>query len=124
MAFPDRSNLCLDSILAWDACEPARYKPNSRRGMHATRGYTYWRFNDYRLNPANGNLPQRLIALPLLTGNYKFPSISNEGWRTSQGWQIARQWFYEIGNDADAMIRRGRAVSGLLAVSLGLLVLA
>jgi len=91
-------------------------------GMHATRGYTYWQFNDYRLNPANGNLPQRLIALPLLTGNYKFPPISNEAWRTSQGWQIARQWFYEIGNDADAMIRRGRAVSGLLAVSLGLLV--
>ena len=91
-------------------------------GLHATRGYTYWRFNDYRLNPANGNLPQRLIALPLLFRNYKFPPISHEGWRTSQGWQIARQWFYEIGNDADAMIRRGRAASGLLAVSLGLLV--
>src|SRR5882762_8948117 len=85
-------------------------------GIHATRGYTYWRFNDYRLNPANGNLPQRLIALPLLFGNYKFPPLSSEGWRTSQGWQIARQWFYGLGNDADAMIRRGRAAIGLLAV--------
>ena len=91
-------------------------------GIHATRGYTYWRFNDYRLNPANGNLPQRLIALPLLLGNYKFPPTSIEGWRTSQGWQIARQWFYDLGNDADAMTRRGRAAIGLLAVALGMLV--
>src|SRR6202040_4007418 len=91
-------------------------------GMHAIRGYSYWRFNDYRLNPANGNLPQRLIALPLLFGNYKFPPTSNQGWRTSQGWQLARQWFYELGNDADAMTRRGRAAIGLLAVVLGMLV--
>jgi len=91
-------------------------------GMHALRGFTYWRFNDYRLNPANGNLPQRLIALPLLFGNYKFPPVSDTGWRTCQGWQLAREWFYESGNDADAMTRRGRAANGLLAVALGFLV--
>jgi hypothetical protein len=24
---------------------------------NVTSGYTYWRFNDYRLDPENGNLP-------------------------------------------------------------------
>jgi hypothetical protein len=91
-------------------------------GVHATRGYTYWRLNDYRLNPANGNLPQRVIALPLLFGNYKFPSTTSEAWRASQGWEIAWQWFYEVGNDADAMARHGRAASGLFAIALGMLV--
>ena len=27
--------------------------------VHLTGGYTYWKFNDYRLQPENGNLPQR-----------------------------------------------------------------
>lgn len=91
-------------------------------GMHALRGFTYWGFNDYRFNPVNGNLPQRLIALPLLFGNYKFPPVSQTGWATCQGWQLAREWFYQSGNDADAMTCRGRAVNGLLAVALGFLV--
>src|SRR5437870_5327887 len=29
-------------------------------GVHLTAGYTFWRYNDYRLNPENGNLPQRV----------------------------------------------------------------
>jgi hypothetical protein len=31
---------------------------------HLPAGYAYWRFNDYRLNPENGVLPQRLAGLP------------------------------------------------------------
>ena len=42
-------------------------------GVHVTAGYTFWRYNDYRLNPENGNLPQRVMALPLLAGQYAFP---------------------------------------------------
>ena len=35
---------------------------------HLTGGFSYWRFNDYRLHPENGNLPQRLAALPWVSG--------------------------------------------------------
>lgn len=90
--------------------------------VHAAGGYTYWRFNDYRFNPENGNLPQRVIALPLLFGNYNFPAIDGEVWKTSQEWDLAWPWFYELGNDADAMNFRGHAAAALLAVALGLLV--
>jgi len=42
-------------------------------GVHVTAGYAFWRYNDYRLNPENGNLPERVMALPLLVGDYRFP---------------------------------------------------
>src|SRR4249920_2499349 len=40
---------------------------------HLMAGYTYWKYNDYRLDPENGNLPQRLLALPLVLGNFQPP---------------------------------------------------
>jgi len=90
-------------------------------GGHATAGYTFWRYNDYRLDPENGNLPQRIIALPLLPGHYKFPT-DDDLWRTSAKWVLTWQWFYQLGNDAEAMTKLGRACIGLLAVALGGLV--
>jgi hypothetical protein len=90
-------------------------------GVHVTSGYTFWRYNDYRLNPENGNLPQRVMALPLLPGHYNFPT-DNDLWRTSAKWKFTWQWFYQLGNDADAMTRLGRGCIGLLAVALGALV--
>jgi hypothetical protein len=91
-------------------------------GVHVAAGYTYWRFNDYRFDPDHGNLAQRVMALPLLFGSYKFPAMESDFWRTAREWDLAWQWFYELGNDVDGMLRRGRAAAGLLAVALGILV--
>jgi hypothetical protein len=90
-------------------------------GGHVTSGYTYWRYNDYRLDPENGNLPQRIMALPLLPGHYNFPT-DDELWRTSAKWAFTWQWFYQLGNDAERMTQLGRACIALLAVALGGLV--
>src|SRR5256714_7295904 len=94
----------------------------SDEGAHAAAGYTYWRFNDYRFDPENANLAQRVMALPLLFGNYKFPPLDRYFWQPAQAWKLAWQCFYDLGNDADAMARRGRAACGLFAVALGFLV--
>jgi 4-amino-4-deoxy-L-arabinose transferase-like glycosyltransferase len=91
-------------------------------GVHVSAGYTYWRFNDYRFDPDHGNLAQRVMALPLLFGSYKFPGMDSDFWRTAREWDLAWQWFYELGNDVDEMLRRGRAAAGLLGVVLGILV--
>ncbi len=91
-------------------------------GVHATAGYTFWHYNDYRLNPENGNLPQRVMALPLLFADYKFPGTDSDIWRNADKWAVTWQWFYQLGNDADEMTRRSRAAIGLLAVGLGALV--
>jgi hypothetical protein len=88
----------------------------------ATAGYTYWRFNDYRLGPEYGHLPQRVAAIPLAAGHNRFPSLEGEAWQTSDGLGLGYQWFYQMGNDAAGMAASGRAVAGLLAVALGGLV--
>ncbi len=91
---------------------------------HATAGYSYWRFNDYRLNPENGNLPQRLMALPLLLGGsqFEFPAPDTPAWHTADEWAVGDTWFHHMGHDVTAMLFRGRAVMGLVAVALAALV--
>jgi hypothetical protein len=91
-------------------------------GIHAVAGYTYWRFNDYRLDPENANLSQRVMAVPLLLGNYKSPPLDSDAWRTADEERLAWQWFNDPDNDIDAMDFRGRAACGVLAVLLGILV--
>ena len=51
---------------------------------HLTAGYSYWKFDDYRLQPENGNLPQRWAAIPLLRRDLKFPTLDQAAWRISE----------------------------------------
>ncbi len=88
----------------------------------ATAGYSYWRYDDYRLVPENGNLPQRVAAIPLITGRYSFPSLESEDWRASDVWKVGYAWFFRMGHDAAGMAARGRAACSLFAVALGALV--
>ncbi|MGD1032057.1 MAG: glycosyltransferase family 39 protein [Opitutaceae bacterium] len=89
---------------------------------HVAAGLSYWRFNDYRMNPENGNLPQRWMALPLLFGGHSLPPLDSEAWRGSDAANLSDQLFYHPGNDLPGMLSRGRAMSGLLAVVLGAIV--
>ena len=89
---------------------------------HASAGYTYWRFNDYRLNPGNGTLAQRIMALPLLTGRFRFPSADGPDWHRSDELAVGNAWFNQLGNNVGAMLARGRAVCALFAAALAALV--
>jgi hypothetical protein len=86
---------------------------------HATSGFTYWKFNDYRIDPSNGNLPKRIAGLPLAWSDYRFPSRESEPWRNGDEWGVADEWFHDMGNDVGEMLRRGRAAMGIVAVVLG-----
>ena len=90
--------------------------------VHLTAGYSYWAFNDYRLNPENGNLPGRWAALPLLLGDDRFPSRDHVFWWKSMQWVLGYEFLYRQGNDPEGMLLRGRAMIALLGVALGLLV--
>jgi hypothetical protein len=89
---------------------------------HLTAGYSYWTTNDYRLQPENGNLPQRWAAIPLLGGRFKFPTLDQNAWRISDVWDMGFQWFFTIGNDLEAMLREGRRMIALFGVAAGALV--
>ena len=92
---------------------------------HLTGGYTYWAFNDYRLHPENGNWPQRLGALPAVLGGSNFPRLDQPGMDDRPtSMRSAISSCTSSGNDADTVLRRGRAVMALLGVALGALVYA
>jgi hypothetical protein len=89
---------------------------------HLTAGYSYWKLDDYRLQPENGNLPQRWAAIPLLRMNLKFPTLDQAAWRISDVWEMGFRWFYDLGNDLPAMLREGRRMIALFGVATGALV--
>jgi Dolichyl-phosphate-mannose-protein mannosyltransferase len=90
--------------------------------LHLTAGYSSWKFHDFRMQPENGNLPQRWAAIPLLFRTTHFPNFDQLVWRKSAVVQVGDQFFYDVGNNADAMLRGGRAMMALFGVALGALV--
>jgi hypothetical protein len=86
---------------------------------HLTAGYSYWTRGDFRLHPENGLWPQAWEALPLLAAGVRFPGPDEAAWRQSAVYPLADQFFHHLGNDADAMLLRGRAMNVLLGVLLG-----
>ena len=72
---------------------------------HVTDGYTFDRWNDYRMDVENGVLPQRWQALLLSLGApLSYPALAGETWRKSAVWFAGRtpsfatadSWFREI----------------------------
>ena len=90
--------------------------------VHVTGGYSYWAFNDYRLQPENGNLPQRWAALPTWLRGSRFPTLDQEYWRTSDVWVMGHEFFYETGEDHFPKLMAARAMIALFSVATGALV--
>jgi hypothetical protein len=89
---------------------------------HVAGGYSYWKLNDYRLQPENGNWAQRIVAIPLLLEGTPFPSLDQEGWRTSNVWVMSDQLFFGGVSDADKLLRQSRWMVALVGALLGLVV--
>jgi len=90
--------------------------------LHATAGFSYWRYEDYGFQPENGILPQRVAGLPLALSGYIPPATDLSEWRDSQAPNVGYHWFYELGNNAEKMAASGRAACGVFAVLLGAVV--
>lgn len=90
---------------------------------HLTAGYSYWKFNDYRLQPENGNLPQRWAALPLLAQPpHLDPTEQPDAWGRSHVWLISQRFFFESGNSTEFLLLCARTTTLLWSVATGLLV--
>lgn len=86
---------------------------------HLTAGYSYWHWGDYRLQPENGNLPQRLVALPLLASGVRYPARDDRHWRESNVFELGYTFFYQLGTDFRQMLWRARGMIVLLGMALG-----
>jgi 4-amino-4-deoxy-L-arabinose transferase-like glycosyltransferase len=92
---------------------------------HVTAGYSYWAFNDYRLNPEYGNLAQRIVALPLVLRSDTdslFPRRDQRAWHLSEVWALSDQFFFGKGHDADALLFSARVPVAIIGALLGALV--
>lgn len=89
---------------------------------HLTAGQTYNLLDDYRLQPENGNLPQRLAALPMTLGGPPLPPTTLETWQTANVWKYGHAFFYERGLSADWWLFLGRAMIALVSAATALLV--
>jgi hypothetical protein len=96
--------------------------PTYDEPAHLTAGYSYWLTNDFRLNPENGNLPQRWAALPLLISRPNFIALDDQSWTAASKKLTAHQLFYERGNDSDFMLRQGRMMIAVFSAALCLLI--
>jgi hypothetical protein len=91
--------------------------------LYVTGGYYIDRFGDYRIQPENGVLPQRLHGLAAIwTGATHPPLEHNEYWRTSSNLVNSYQFFYETGHDHFPMLMLARGLNLLFSVGTGLLV--
>src|SRR5690606_16285178 len=91
--------------------------------LYVTGGYYIDRYGDYRIQPENGVLPQRLHGLAALaTGATTPPLEGNEYWRTSSNLSNCYQFFYETGHDHFAMLLLARALNTLFSIGAGVLV--
>ena len=89
---------------------------------HLTAGLAYNTRNDYRLQPENGNLPQRLAALPLTLAGETLPPTDGDAWKTASVWQYGYNFFYTSGLSTDEFLFLGRGVIALVSAATGLLV--
>lgn len=86
---------------------------------HIPAGYSYLKYQDYRLNPEHPPLIKMLAATPLLFMNLKFP-LDSQAFSEANQWETGWQFIYYYGNDADAILFWSRIPILLLALLLGI----
>ena len=90
--------------------------------LHIVGGASYWRLNDYRLHPENGNLPQRWCAIPLVMAGWPLPSFEHAGWPHSDMVGLSRAYLFETGNPSRRMLVLARSFAAAWGVLIALLV--
>lgn len=89
---------------------------------HLTAGHAYNTLGDFRLQPENGNLPQRWSALPLALAGEPLPPTSLPTWRHADVWNFGHTFFFERTLAADQFLFLGRAMIALVSAATGLLI--
>jgi hypothetical protein len=89
--------------------------------LHIASGLSYWTTDDYRLQPENGNLPQRWCALPLVALGYRLPE-DEAAWRQSDSFRLGRSLLYESGHDPAVILSAARAMAAVWSTAVCLVV--
>jgi len=87
---------------------------------HIAAGYSYLKFQDYRINPEHPPLIKDVAAIPLLFQDINFP-LDHPSWTSmvNAQWDLGPQFLYRSGNDPDRIILWGRIAPILLMLLFG-----
>lgn len=86
--------------------------------VHIVAGLYYWETADYRFQPENGNLPQRLAALPWVIAGVEPPAIEGSAWQRADVWTLGHQMLEAAGPRRNTLLALGRGINALLGVTL------
>lgn len=93
--------------------------------LHLAGGYFINRYGDFRVQPENGNLPQRLAGLPAaLSVDAPAAVTESPAWRESDARTICQHLFFRAGIDHWPLLMQGRALMMIFSVGTGLLIFA
>ena len=90
-------------------------------GDHIYAGYESWKRHDFGLNPEHPPLIKLIATMPLLTTRLNVPEPDDKMFMHA-GFLGGKSLLFESSNDAEAILARTRAVAGVLAVLLALLI--
>ncbi len=92
--------------------------PTFDESVHLAGGYTFWTLDDYRINPENGNFPQRWAALPLLfRSDIKVP-LDSSHWLEAKEWFFSFFFLFKSGNDPDSLFIPAKFMMLILSLAL------
>ncbi len=84
---------------------------------HVVGGYTFNHWNDYRMQPENGVLPQRWQALPATFSDTDYPAMNTRAWSKSIVWLVGYDLFYKSRNDPDRLLRGARIMNSIFGAA-------
>ncbi|MCX6953710.1 MAG: phospholipid carrier-dependent glycosyltransferase [Verrucomicrobia bacterium] len=110
------------SLFWWQAVSASRLKSQTSDELpHLAAGFVYDHFGDFRFQPENGNLPQRVQGLAGVAVDARFPT-DPALWSHSAVWQLGWDYLYGVDNPTDRIVQSARGLNALFGVALGLLI--
>ena len=114
--------LLLGAMAAFMFAQAARQNTTVDENPHIAAGYSYLVERDYRLNPEHPPLIKGLAAIPLVIGDFNFPTDSSAWTDDVNGqWTLGTQFLYESGNNPDTMAFLARVFPILITLAFGTL---
>ncbi len=115
--------LLLHMVLAF---EGVRHRsPTVDEPMHLLGGVSYWKLNDYRIQPENGNLPMRWATLPLVLDGVQLPIEDHlDEWQNTVTPVLMYSLLYGGQNDHVELLWTARRAAIVWSLALGVLIFA
>jgi len=104
------------AIMAWSVSPQVGLTADEP--VHIVSGMYYWQTGDFRFQPENGNLPQRLVALPWVLTGVKVPALSGTAWERADIWDLGHRLLDEAGPRRTALLAASRGMTVLLSCGL------